>query len=405
MSRKNIDMTEGTIWKQLLFFAFPLLLGNVIQQFYNTADSIVVGNFVGAAALGAVTSVTPAINTLIGFFSGLATGAGVVISQYFGAKKEGEMRSAIHTSIVLTFLMAMVMTVLGITVSPYLLNWMHTPPEIKPLAEQYLKIYFAGIVTLMFYNMGSGILRAVGDSKRPLYFIMVTSVLNVVLDLVFVVFFRLGVAGVAIATVFSQLVSDIAIFVLLLRTSACYRISMKELRLNRRHLKRIVALGIPVGIQMSITAFSNGFVQSYINFFGASATAGWGVFGRVDSFVSLPMQSISIAVTTFAGQNAGAGNTKRIKKGIRTGEAMSIATTISICTLLFIFAPLIVSAFNRDSGVLYYGTLFLRLILPFDFICCYNQIHAGVLRGVGNTRFRWQSCFFHLSCLGRFTFS
>lgn len=381
-----MDMTRGVIWKQLLFFALPLLAGNIFQQFYNTVDSIVVGNYVGANALGAVTSVGSAINTLIGFFMGLSTGASVVISQFFGAKSLGSMRKAIHTALVTTILFSLVIGVLGYLIAPTLLHFMKTPKEVYPDALTYLRIYFSGILGLMLYNMGSAILNAVGDSRRPLFFLVLSSILNIFLDLFFVIKLHLGVAGVAYATILSQFISDILILLLLFHTKECYRITWKEMRIDGPILKRIFVIGIPAGVQSAVTAFSNVFVQSYINAFGAASTSGWGAYGRVDSFVILPLQSIGLASTTFVGQNAGAGNVDRIKKGIRTSLLMAVSFTLVLCTIVYIRAPEVVSLFNKDAAVLAYGTLFIRLNMPFDFLCCSNQIHAGALRGMGNAK-------------------
>lgn len=386
LKRNTMDMTHGTIWKELVIFSLPLLAGNLFQQLYNTTDSIIVGNFVGAHSLGAVTSVSPAINTLIGFFTGLSTGASVVISQYFGAKDEKNLSAAIHTALSMTFLLSIVFMVVGISAAPTLLHFMQTPPEVLPDATIYLRIYFAGVLTLMVYNMGSGILRAVGDARRPLYFLIFSSILNIVLDIIFVVSFDMGVAGVAIATVLSQGISDVLILALLLRTKEVYRIHITKLCLDKHILRRIFDIGFPAGLQMAIIAFSNVFVQSYINAFGASSTSGWGVYNRIDSLVNLPMQSMGLAMTTFVGQNAGAGRVDRIKRGIKSSLALSIAITQSLSLVLVIFAPQIISLFNRDNGVLTYGTLFIRYLTPFTFLCCMNQIHASVLRGMGNAK-------------------
>ena len=379
-------MTEGTIWKELVAFALPLLLGNLFQQFYNTVDGVVVGNFVGPYALGAVTSVTSAINTLIGFFVGLSTGASVVISQKFGARDIPAMRRAIHTSISMAVVFSIALSIIGVLVAPLMLGWMKTPAEIYPDALVYLRIYFAGIMGLMVYNMGSGVLRAVGDSQRPLYFLIFSTGLNIALDLLFVVVFEIGVAGVAYATILSQFISDILIIGLLLRTKECYRITLKEMRIDREMLGKIFSIGIPAGLQQAITAFSNMFVQSYVNVFGASSTSGWGTYSRLDSFVNLPLQTMGLSITTFVGQNTGAGKPERIKKGINVSLGISIGVTVSVCALLWVFAPQAISLFSSDAGVIKYGTLFIRLNTPFCFLCSWNVIHAGALRGMGNAK-------------------
>ena len=381
-----MDMTEGTIWKQLVLFALPLLAGNVFQQLYNTVDSIVVGNFVGADALGAVTSVAPAINTLVGLFMGMSSGASVVISQFFGARNNTQLRKSVHTSIVTTTLLAFVFMLVGYYMTPPMLHFMKTPDSITPLATTYLRIYFLGILGLMIYNMGSAILRAVGDSRRPLYFLILTSIMNVVLDLLFVIVFHLGVAGVAYATIISQFVSAILIMIVLFRSQECYSLRWNEMKIDQSMLGRIVYIGLPAGLQMAITSFSNVFVQSYINNFGAASTSGWGAYGRIDSFVILPMQSLALAATTFVGQNAGAGRVERIRTGIRTTLTLAIACTLVVCIPEFIIAPHVISLFSRDPQVMYYGALFIRLNCLFDVLCCMNQVHAGALRGMGDAK-------------------
>lgn len=385
-SSNSMDMTEGTIWKQLVLFALPLLAGNVFQQLYNTVDSIVVGNFVGADALGAVTSVAPAINTLVGLFMGMSSGASVVISQFFGARNNTQLRKSVHTSIVTTTLLAFVFMLVGYYMTPPMLRFMKTPDSITPLATTYLRIYFLGILGLMIYNMGSAILRAVGDSRRPLYFLILTSIMNVVLDLLFVIVFHLGVAGVAYATIISQFVSAILIMIVLFRSQECYSLRWNEMKIDQSMLGRIVYIGLPAGLQMAITSFSNVFVQSYINNFGAASTSGWGAYGRIDSFVILPMQSLALAATTFVGQNAGAGRIERIRTGIRTTLTLAIACTLAVCIPEFIIAPHVISLFSRDPQVMYYGALFIRLNCLFDVLCCMNQVHAGALRGMGDAK-------------------
>lgn len=379
-------MTSGPIQKQLILFALPLFFGNVFQQFYSTVDSVVVGNFVSADALAAVTMTGSAVNTLVGLFIGMSTGASVVISQCFGAKDRNGLRKAVHTALAATFLLGLVMMVVGYCVTPTLLRFMQTPDSIVPLASVYLRIYFLGIEGLMFYNMSSAILRAVGDSRRPLIFLIVTSLLNVALDLLFVLGFGLGVAGVALATIISQFTSaSLGLFVLLHSTED-YGISLRELRIDLVSLWKIICIGFPAGLQMAIISFSNVFVQGYINSFGNASASGWGAYGRVDAFVILPLQSIALAVTTFTGQNAGAGNVRRIKDGVRISIQMAVVLTYIICILEFIAAPHIVTLFNQDPEVVHYGTLFIRCNCLFDGLCASNQIHACVLRGIGNSK-------------------
>ncbi|MFR8087180.1 MAG: MATE family efflux transporter [Lachnospirales bacterium] len=383
---KDVNMTEGVIWKQLLWFALPLLVGNLFQQLYNTVDSIVVGNFVGKEALAAVGSSDSIINTLIGFFSGMATGAGVVISQYFGARDDENVHTAVHTTIALTFVLSVVFTILGVVLVRPMLHLMGTPDDVMPEATTYLTIYFAGVSGLMFYNMGAGILRAVGDSRRPLYFLIVSAVMNIVLDLVFVIVFKMGVAGVAYATIVSQFTSAILTMWTLTRETASYKIVWKRVRLISWMLGKIVRIGLPSALQMAITAFSNVFVQSYINEFGSSCMAGWSSYGKIDKFCMLPIQSVSLSITTFVGQNLGANQVKRAKKGSTVAFVMSLIMTVIIMVPIMIFATPLVALFNQEPEVLDYGTLFLRLMMPFFLCQCANQVYAGSLRGVGNTK-------------------
>lgn len=378
------DMTQGPILKELVLFSLPLLLGNIFQQFYNTVDSVVVGNFVSADALAAVTMTSTAVNTLVGLFMGMSTGASVVISQRFGAGDRKGLRKAVHTSLAATFFLGLIMMAAGYAAVPGLLSIMQCPETIVPLASTYLRIYFLGIEGLMFYNMTSAILRAVGDSRRPLYFLILTSLLNVVLDLLFVIAFHLGVAGVAYATILSQFVSAFLGIAVLAKSREDYGITWHEMRIDRDSLLKIIRIGLPAGLQMAIISFSNVFVQSYINGFGNASAAGWGAYGRVDAFVMLPLQSIALAVTTFVGQNAGAGNTDRIQKSIRESILLSMVLTYAICILEFIFAPDVVALFNQEEEVIRMGTLFIRTNCLFDGLCASNQIHASALRGVGD---------------------
>ena len=383
---RDTDMTQGVIWKQLLFFALPLMVGNLFQQFYNTVDSIVVGNFVGKEALAAVGSVGPVINSLIGFFSGMATGGGVVISQSYGARNNRKVSSAVHTTMLLTFLLSIVFTFAGVAITPFMLRLMSTPPDVLPQASEYLEIYFGGVSGLMVYNMGAGILRAVGDSKRPLYFLILSACVNTVLDIVFVAVCGWGVAGVAWATIIAQFISAVLILIVLNRSDGSYQLHFRKLRIDMGTLQEIVRLGLPAAIQQMITSFSNVFVQSYINVFGSDVMAGWSAYSKIDQFVMLPLQSMALSITTFVGQNHGAGETDRVKKGTRSALRLSMLISLLVMIPLEIFAPPFVSLFNSEPGVLYYGSLFLRLLTPFYLLSCVNQIYAGALRGLGDSK-------------------
>lgn len=385
-ARYDVDMTQGSITKHLINFSLPLLLGNLFQQLYNMVDTWVVGNYVSNEAFSAVGTVGPVINTLIGFFLGLSSGAGVVISQYYGAGREEKVRQAVHTALMLTLVLGVVFTAAGIAMTPLMLQLMKTPAEVAPEQAEYLRIYFAGVMGLLLYNMGSGILRAVGDSRRPFYFLVVSAVLNTVLDLLFVIKFHMGVEGVAYATIIAQAVSALLTLWVLMRAEGGIRLELRALRLTWSVLRQIVAVGIPAALQMAITAFSNVFVQSYINYFGPDCMSGWTAYTKVDQLVILPVQSISMANTTFVGQNLGVGDTPRAKKGVRISLWLSVAVTAVLLIPVLLFAPDLTAFFNSKAEVVSYGALLLRLLSPFYFFFCINQIYAGALRGAGNSQ-------------------
>ena len=384
--KKTRDMTQGTIWKHLLAFALPLMIGNLFQQLYNTVDSIVVGQFVSKQALAAVGSTTSIINMLVGFFSGVSVGAGVIISQRFGAKDPEGVHKAVHTTISLTLIIGLIGTVVGMVLAPIMLTLMKTPQDVFVEAKAYLQIYFGGISGLMLYNMGSGILRAVGDSRRPLYFLVFSSCVNIVLDLLFVLGFHMGVEGVAYATIIAQFSSAALIYFTLYRTHDVHRFQPKKLRIYPEMVRSIIRVGLPAGLQQALTSFSNVFVQGYINSFGTNCVAGWSCYHRIDQFILLPMQSISMASTTFVGQNIGHRDLERTEKGIRTAVMLSIIVTGILIGLVVIFCAPLIKIFNDDPGVVEYGVMFIRLISPFYLIICFNQIYAGALRGAGDAK-------------------
>ena len=385
-ARYDVDMTQGSITKHLINFSLPLLLGNLFQQLYNMVDTWVVGNYVSNEAFSAVGTVGPVINTLIGFFLGLSSGAGVVISQYYGAGREEKVRQAVHTALMLTLVLGVVFTAAGIAMTPLMLQLMKTPAEVAPEQAAYLRIYFAGVMGLLLYNMGSGILRAVGDSRRPFYFLVVSAVLNTVLDLLFVIKFHMGVEGVAYATIIAQAVSALLTLWVLMRAEGGIRLELRALRLTWSVLRQIVAVGIPAALQMAITAFSNVFVQGYINHFGADCMSGWTAYTKIDQLVILPVQSLSLASTTFVGQNLGVGNVERAKGGVRQALYLSVAVTAVLLVPVLLLAPDLTAFFNSKAEVVSYGALLLRLLSPFYFFFCINQIYSGALRGAGNSQ-------------------
>lgn len=383
---RDVDMTSGNIVSHILRFAFPLLLGNIFQQLYNTVDTWVVGNFASNEAYSAVGNVGPIINTLIGIFMGLASGAGVVISQFYGAHRKEDVQKAVHTSIVMTLALAVLFTGLGIVMVPFMLDLMNMPESVKPEAATYLNIYFAGIVGLMLYNMGAGILRAVGDSQRPFYYLVACAVINTVLDLVFVLYLDMGVAGVAWATVISQCVSAVLVIGNLMRSSSAVRIELKLLKLHWPTLKKIFSVGTPAALQMAVTSFSNVFIQSYVNFFGAEFMGGWTSFSKIEQFLLLPMSSISLACTTFVGQNLGSGQEARAKKGVSISMALSLGITTALGIPIVLLARPFVSFFNSKSEVVAYGTMLLQWLTPCYLLVCINGIHTSALRGAGNSK-------------------
>ncbi len=387
-SKTEVDMTKGDITVLLLNFAAPLLLGNIFQQLYNTVDTWVVGNYVGKNAFSAVGTLNPIINTLIGFFVGFSNGACVIISRYFGAGQTHNVKKTVHTFFTVTLILCVVFTFLGLILTPFMLDMIKSPAEVRSEQETYLTIYFAGVAGLLLYNMGSAILRAIGNSVYPFLFLVASAILNTVLDLVFVIVFGWGTAGVAYATILAQLISALLVMSMLFKTSSCVQIDLRCLGIDKSILKNIFTIGLPAALQMSITSFSNIFVQSYINFFGSDCMGGWTAYSKIDQLLFLPMQSIALAIQTFVGQNLGGKLFSRAKDGVRKALLMSMACTAVLILPVVAFAPSLVRFFidDNEAGVIYHGTLFLRMISPFYVLCCVNQIYGGALRGSGEAR-------------------
>ena len=379
------NMTSGPIAKQLLLFALPLMVGNIFQMLYNTVDSVIVGQFVGTQALAAVGSTTMIINMAVFFFNGFSVGAGVVISQFFGAGDRKNLHRAVETTMAATFVLCGVFTVLFLLLVPGMLRFMATPDDVFAPASVYLQIYFAGITGLLIYNMGSGILRAVGDTTRPLFFLILTSIMNIVLDLVFVIPLHMGIAGAALATILSQGISALLILLLLIRSDDLYRLTIRDLGFDRKILGQIFAIGLPNAIQSVITSFSNVFVQSYINFFGSQCMAGWACYNKINDFIMLPMSSMAMASTTFVSQNYGAGKTDRTNKGTICSVALTLVITGAIATLIFLFAGAAIALFTSDTAVIHFGVRFLRVNVYFLLFNCINHVLAGALRGRGDS--------------------
>lgn len=379
-------MTEGVIWKELLFFSIPLLIGNLFQQLYNTVDSIVVGNFIGDNALAAVNSSGAIVNLLVSFFMGLSLGAGVVISNYFGARNEEGVHKAIHTSMALTLASSLIATILGVTLTPYILELVNVDPEVMENSVLYLRLYFFGISGLIIYNMGSGMLRAVGDSKSPLYFLIVSSITNIILDIVFVAVFHMGIAGVAIATMIAQFASAFLTIYKLTKTDEIYKLYLRKIRFHKETFIKMIKIGLPSAFQNAIVSLSNVVVQANINSFGKTAMAGAGSYMKVDGFAIMPVMSFSMALTTFVGQNIGAQKYDRVKKGAIAGIAMSCLTSGLISALLVVFAPQVMSIFSQNPDVIEIGKMMMYCVVPGYLLLAVSHCLAGVLRGAGLTK-------------------
>ena len=381
-SQNNL-MTEGSIVKSLLLFALPLIFGNLLQQLYNTADSIIVGNFVGANALAAVGSSGSPIYLLIGFSQGLAVGAGVVVSQFLGAKDHREAQEAVHTSLAIAVIMGLLLTVGGIACGRALLVAMNTPAEVLGDAVTYIRIYFGGVLFSVVYNMTAGILNAAGNSRRSLIYLAWASVTNIVLDLVFIVIFRMGVAGAAIATDISQLVSCVLSLRFLIKSTDDCRVIPREIRLHKKMAARIIRVGLPTGIQNMVISFSNVLVQASVNSYGAAAMAGFAAYMKIDGFNILPVSSISMAATTFVGQNYGAGRLDRVKKGTWVTLAVGVVYTLITGTLLLLGQDVIMHLFTNDETVVFFGEAAMHWFCPFYFLLSILHGLAGAVRGTG----------------------
>lgn len=378
-------MTEGNIFKSILFFSIPLILGNLLQQMYNAVDSIIVGNCVGRNALAAVGSSTSLIYLLIAFSQGAAVGAGVVVSQYLGAKNEKGVHFSVHTALAISVLLGLALTVGGILFSRPLLVWMNTPSEILQEAVTYLQIYSAGMVFNVVYNMAAGIMNAAGNSKRSLCYLAVASLVNVVLDLLLIAGLQMGVAGAAIATNISQVVSCVLAMLFLMRVPEQYQVKLNKIRIQKKEALRIVKIGLPTGFQNMVISLSNMLVQSSVNAFGAAAMAGFGAYMKIDGFNILPITSFSMAVTTFTGQNYGAGKYDRVKKGMVVTMMMGIIYTLALGAFLLTFSEQTIRLFNRDTEVIAIGMTTMRYFCPFYWALSIMHALAGTVRGTGKS--------------------
>lgn len=378
-------MTEGPIWKRMILFAIPLFLGNLFQQLYNTADSLIVGNFLGSDALAAVSSSGSLIFLMVGFFNGISLGAGVVIARYFGAREKEKVQDAIHTTVAFGIVAGILLTAIGLIMTPTFLRWMGTPADVLKNSVLYFHIYFLGSIAFVLYNIFVGILQSVGDSRHPLIYLIISSVTNVVLDLLFIGVFRFGVGSAAVATILSQFLSAILCLIHLMRCKEDYQIHLKKIRFDFPMLKLIISNGLPSGFQNSIISFANVIVQSNINSFGKMAVAGCGAYSKIEGFGFLPITCFALSLTTFISQNLGARQYERAKKGAKFGVLCSITMAEIVGIIIFFTAPYLVAAFNNDPQVVAFGTAQARTITLFYFLLAFSHCIAGILRGAGKS--------------------
>lgn len=380
---KRNDLTEGSIWKGILFFAVPIMLSNLFQQLYNAIDSAVVGKFAGGDALAAVGSTGPLINLFVGLFLGIATGTGVIYAQYYGARNKRRLNEVINTAMILSVIGGIFLTVVGIALSPMMLRIMHSPENVIGLSVTYLRIYFSGVIVMLIYNVGAGIIRAGGDSRRPLYYLVCSGILNLILDLIFVVCFKMGVSGAAWATVIAQSFSAVLVIVHLMRMSDGYSLKINKIIFSREIAVKIINIGVPCGLQGVMFNISNMIVQTKFNDFGSVAMAGCAAYEKIDGFLYMPMNAIGLAISTFVGQNIGAGKHERIKKGVRVSIILAVLLTVVFSSIVILTGNSLMDIFTNDSEVKRFGVLMMICISPFTFTHCFTEVLGGAIRGAG----------------------
>ncbi|MGF6375398.1 putative MATE family efflux protein [Clostridiales Family XIII bacterium PM5-7] len=378
-------MTSGTIWKKIVLFSIPLILGNLFQQLYNTIDSIIVGNVVGSTALAAVGSSGSIINLLHGFCIGASAGASIITSQFYGARDAEGVKKSVHTTVAISFWGGIILSVIGVVTTPYILKLMDTPEEVFEQAQTYLRIIFGGSVFVVVYNMTAAILNAVGNSKRSLVYLIISAVSNIILDILFVMVFKMGVSGAALATITSELISCIFVFLYMTKSTDLYKLTLKEIGFHGNLLSRIIGLGIPAGIQNIVISLSNVVVQGSINSFGATAMAAYAAYNKIDGFIILPILSLGMAATTFSGQNLGAGEYERVRQGMKASVGVGIIYTVIASVILLIFMPQVISIFTQDEEVVKCGIYIMNYLYPFYWILAIFHIMTGAIRGVGKT--------------------
>ena len=378
------QITEGVIWKQILRFFFPILLGTFFQQMYNTVDTIIVGRFVSTQALAAVGTTGPLVSMINGFFTGLSSGATVILAQFFGANDRKGVDNALHTGFALSLMLGLLVTAVGCLLGPGILVWMKTPEECLPMSAEYIRIYFAGALASVVYNMEAGILRAMGDSRRPVYSLIAACLVNIVMDILLVVVLGMGVAGAALATVLSQVISALILLWILLREKE-YPLVLSRLHLDGKLLKRILYIGIPAGLQFVTFDLSNTLIQSGINSFGPVVMAAWTAYGKTDALVWMVSGAFGVAITTFVGQNFGAQRYDRVRQSVRVCLGMSIGTVGTLSLLMLLFRRSILGIYTADPGVIDSGAYMMSIIVPFEAVFMPVEIFAGTLRGVGDS--------------------
>lgn len=383
MSKRMITMTEGSIEKRVIQFAIPILLSNLLQQMYNTLDTIVVGRFVGSTALAAVGSTTALINLIIGFYMGLSTGAGVVVAQYYGAKNDEQLHKTVHTGMAISIASAVIIAVVGVVGAPYFLRWMGTPDDVMALAVSYLRIMFGGVIFMTLYNMGSGILRAIGDSTRPLIYLAVCAVLNVGLNLIFVIVFHMGVNGVAWATIIAQSISAALVLYNLIHTKETYQLHPAKIRFHKDVFGRIVSIGIPAGVQSMVISFSNVVVQSHVNSFGSVTMAAFAASGKIDAFIYMVANALGLTATTFVGQNIGAKQYERVRTGVKHIIVLAMGSVAAFGGLVALLAPTLIGLVNSEPDVVAIGAVQLRYLALTYWILAVPEVLSGSIRGSG----------------------
>lgn len=384
MKNKIENLTEGVIWKKIVLFAIPIMLSNLLQQLYNACDSAVVGNFAGSEALAAVGSTGALINLLVGFFLGISTGTGVIFSRYFGADDEKKLLDVMNAAVMLSIICGIFIMIIGLIWTTDLLKIMHCPEDIINLATTYLRIYLLGMVGMLVYNVGSGIIRACGDSKHPLYYLMFSGILNLILNLIFVAGFNMGVAGSALATAISQFFSAFLVIMNLVRIPYSYRLNIRKIKFNKETAKQIIKISVPCGLQSSMFNISNMIVQIKINDFGSVAMAGCAAYEKIDGFLYMPMMALGLSISTFVGQNIGAGKYERIKKGVNVCLVLSVIITMIGSAIVLLTGGRLLNVFTDNEEVKNIGILMMFILAPFTWTHSFTEILGGAIRGAGS---------------------